>query len=103
MKPIKTKNQIRDEINQQVEEFLQSGGKVNVVKQGVSGNEDNSNLFKQAASFGPKQDRTPVTEVIKRLEERKAGSQTHRQGNKKPKKVLVTDDFGEPLRWVWKD
>ncbi len=103
MKPVKTKKQIRSEINKQVEEFLRSGGTVNVVQQGVSGNEDNTNLFKQATSFGPRQDRTPVTEVIKTLEARKSGSITTKPTNKKPKKVLLTDDFGEPLRWVWQD
>ena len=102
IKPVKTKKQIRDELNEQIEAYLRNGGEVDNIAQGVSGNENNMNLFKQATSFSPKQDRTPVTEVVKELEARKSGK-NDKPTSKKPKKVLITDDFGEPLRWVWKE
>lgn len=103
MKPTKTKKEIRDEIDKQVEDFLRSGGSVNEVKQGISGNEANINLFKQTASFAPKQDRTPVTDVVKELEARKSNKNNGVAPKKKPRKVLITDDFGEPIRWVWEE
>lgn len=83
---------------------MRRGGEVKNVERGVSGNEKNLNLFKQTATFSPKQTRTPVTEVVKELEARKCskGDKKH-PPLRRPKKVLITDDFGEPLRWVWQD
>ena len=101
MKPIKTKQQLRAELNQQVHAFLNHGGAVTQVERGLSGNTDNKNLFKQTASFEPKQSRTPVTEVVKELEARKQGE--HDSKSRRPKKVLIKDDFGEPIRWVWQE
>ena len=104
MKPIKTKREIRNEISQQIEEFLQAGGKVNAIPNGVSGNETNTHLFKHASTFSPKQNRTPLNNVIKELDERKKSKPPNKLAkHKKPKKILITDDFGEPLRWIWKD
>ncbi len=103
MKPAKTKAEIRAEMDQQVESFLEGGGSITSVPRGISGNTDNKNLFTQASENPPRQERTSLTHVVKTLEERK-----HTKGNKplndkssKPKKVLITDDFGEPVRWVW--
>ena len=104
MKPLKTKSQIRAEIDQQINQYLASGGAVNRVDSGISGNIQNTNLFSSSSSFQPKQDRTPVTEAIQQIEERKkATSAATTKHTKRPRKKLITDDFGEPLRWVWVD
>ena len=105
MKPIKTKLQIRAELEAQVERFLKGGGEVNSIPQGVSGNEGNLNAFQRGTSFEPKSDRTPLTELVKGLEERKHPSRKTQQTLRpqKPRKKLITDDFGEPIRWVWVD
>ena len=107
MKPTKTKAQIRAEIEAQIEAYLNSGGEVNSVPRGTSGNTDNSNLFSAPTSFEPKQERTPVNDVVKELEERKKNKTSANTPNNKkratPRRKLITDDFGEPIRWVWLD
>lgn len=104
MKPTKTKAQIRAEIEAQIETYLSSGGEVNSVPRGTSGNTDNSNLFSSSTSFEPKQERTPVNDIVKELEERKKiKTSTSPKKRTAPKRKLITDDFGEPIRWVWLD
>ncbi len=103
IKPSKTKAEIRRELAREVDQFLNSGGKVKNIPNGVSGNHDNTNLFGQSTNFEPRRQRTPVTEVVNRLEARKktkAAPIKHRAG---PRKKLLTDDFGEPIRWVWEE
>ncbi|WP_188150128.1 hypothetical protein [Teredinibacter waterburyi] len=104
MKPLKTKAQIRDEIAQQVASYIADGGDVRDVPRGLSGNINNSNLFSASTSFEPKHERTPLNDVIQQLDERKRNSKLHPpKRHRQPTKKLITDDFGEPLRWVWKD
>ena len=99
----KTKAEIRDEINRDINRYLSDGGAVKDIPNGVSGREDNTNLFSQATQFEPKQERTPVTEVIKELEARKKGKNEPARKKSGPRKKLITDDFGEPIRWVWEE
>ena len=104
MKPLKTKSQIRDEINKQIDDYLHTGGEVNEVPRGHSGNLSNENLFVKTSSDQPPQPRTPVNDVVQALEERKKNKGSKLPSppkNRKPKKRLITDDFGEPVRWVW--
>lgn len=102
MKPIKTKTQQRNELNAEIERFLQHGGEVKAVPQGISGNENNINLFSRSGtSFEPKAERTPVTEAIQALDSRKQKSSESSPRKRRPYKKLITDDFGEPVRWVW--
>jgi len=104
MKPIKTKTQIRSEIEDQINQYLAKGGAVAQIATGTSGNSCNANLFTSSTVFEPKQDRTPVTELIKQVEQRKKQKPLSPPGRpSRPKKKLITDDFGEPLRWVWVD
>jgi len=103
MKPIKTKAQIRAEIDSQIESYLASGGEVNAIANGISGNTTNSNLFAHSTTFEPKQERTPVFDIVRDLEERKRNKPLQSKVSKRPKKKLITDDFGEPIRWVWLD
>lgn len=99
-----TKADARDELSRQVDSYLASGGKVDHIPNGVSGNEANANLFSRSASFEPRKERTPVTDVIKTLEERKSTKTKQLKSRRSgPRKKLITDDFGEPVRWVWID
>lgn len=98
MKPLPTKAQVRQELERQIEQYLREGGNVKEVPRGQSGLNDNVNPFSQYSLERPAQDRTPLNDVIKTMEERK---QAKRPTKKRPKKRLITDDFGEPLRWVW--
>ena len=104
MKPIKTKAEVRREIGLQVSEFLAQGGKVKGVAAGVSGRDINVAL---PVTFEHKQTtRTSVYAEIQALEARKKNARQPQKTQKrviKPRKELITDDFGEPIRWVWKD
>lgn len=100
MKPLLTKAQIRAELERQVQDYLQTGGMVNAIPRGQSGQLDNRNLFGSLGQNPPRQARTPVDEVVQALEARKHPHNNIKK-SKRPRKKLLTDDFGEPLRWVW--
>ncbi|GAA5317440.1 MAG: hypothetical protein AseanaTS_26450 [Candidatus Pelagadaptatus aseana] len=106
MKPVKTKQQQRDELNQMVEQFLSDGGDVTRCGMGESGRDVNQPLPKPPFVERSDQSRTLVNEVVQAIEERKQRRKTKpRKTNqpKEPSKELLVDDFGEPLRWVWQD
>ncbi|MBB6521106.1 hypothetical protein [Pseudoteredinibacter isoporae] len=101
MKTAKTKAQIRAEIENQIESFLSRGGEVVQFQKGVSGLPDGAAIQN---SFSPRQvqSRTPVVEVVKAIDARRQVSKTP-VAKRKPKKILLKDDFGDPIRWVWQD
>lgn len=98
MKRSPTKAQIRAQLEQEIQQYLQGGGVVHDVPRGATGRTDNYNPFSQMASNPPPQTRTPVDQVIKVLEARKHPPVPRKR---KPYRKLITDDFGEPLRWIW--
>lgn len=94
---------MRKEIDHHVDEFLAQGGKVDGIPAGTSGRDTHSAL---PTTFEPKnQERTPVLAEIQALESRKASLKptTIKQPRKTARKHLLRDDFGEPIRWVWKE
>ena len=100
MKPLPTKSQIRAEMDRQVQQYLQEGGRVDAIPRGQSGYNNNQNPFTQYNTHQPPESRTPLDHVVKTLEARKH-PHTNDKPKNRPKKRLITDDFGEPLRWVW--
>ncbi len=104
MKLPKTKRDLRAELDRQMAEYLQAGGEVKEVAPGVSGREDASGpltpLFTPRAS---NEERTPVNEVVAAVEARRQGQppKTQPQPKRQPRKRIVLDDFGQPLRWEW--
>lgn len=102
MKPGPTKAQVRSELERQIQHYLEDGGEVHAIPRGQSGHTDNSNLFGKQGTNPPRQERTPLDEVVKSLDARKQPQSTQNK-HRRPKKRLITDDFGEPLRWVWID
>ncbi|HMW71239.1 MAG TPA: hypothetical protein PKD17_05440 [Cellvibrionaceae bacterium] len=99
MQPIKTKAQIRAELAADVAQYLVQGGEVADIPRGVSGFRDNTNPYSFQSESAPRQERTPLNDVMRTLDARKRGKLSVYKP--KPKKKLITDDFGEPLRWVW--
>lgn len=103
MKPLKTKAQIREELDSQMNAFLKCGGAVESCQAGESGRKLNAPLPKSPHVEGSKQSRTPVLSEIKAIESRRQQPKrvaAQRQRRHGEKKILLTDDFGEPLRWV---
>lgn len=104
VKKLITKANIRTEIDQQILDFLEQGGKVNEIERGISGRENangpqrpDNNAFQQ-----PKAERTYVPEVIAAIDARRNQKpEKKKTGQSRPKKKIIYDDFGEPLRWEW--
>lgn len=104
MKKLPTKKDLRNELDQQIADFLDQGGAVDKVEKGISRyNNAIPPAFNQSFS-GPAQKRTFINDVVNNLDQRKqANKKSSGEKPKKPKRVLLYDDFGEPLRWVWQD
>ncbi len=99
----KSKRHQRNELDSQIEDYLDQGGEVNEVARGVSGRIDMTQALPHV--FEKKETpetRTSVNEVIDTLDERrkpKSHENTKNQQKRTPKKVIIYDDFGQPLRW----
>lgn len=99
-----TKAELRDQLNAEVEQFLQKGGEIQEVKMGETGLIDGrysqqKNHFERSAP----QARTPVHGLLATIDSRRKSKEKLRHSTKKslPKKKIIYDDFGEPVRTVW--
>ncbi len=103
MKLRPNKIQIRNELDQQVREFLGNGGVIVEVAQGETGLGDKGSLNPSGFVERPRDTRTPVTGVVASIETRRHAKPlaAKSQRAKRPRKKMLFDDFGEPLRWVW--
>ena len=104
MKRPVNKADIRSEIEQQIHDFLNRGGEVEQIERGISGRHDNQPIPPSRDSFQqPKTERTYVPEIVAALEARRQQKPAKPTPAKKrkPRKKMVYDDFGEPLRWEW--
>lgn len=103
-----TKADIRSEIERQIDSYLNGGGKVTNVERGLSGREDPNGPLKpdNTAFQQPKVPRTYVSDVVAAIDARRAKKPARLAAKpkpKKPRKKIIYDDFGEPLREVWVD
>lgn len=100
---IKTKKEIRQELEHDIQHFLHKGGEITDIEQGASGKEIGVNINNSIPLNATKQTRTPLTDEIQALDQRKQTKQTpaKKPAEKKPEKRIIYDDFGEPLREVW--
>ncbi len=100
---VKTKQEIRQELEAEIQKFLSKGGSIQDIERGASGKELGANLNNSIPLSGEKQTRTPLTDEVQALDERK--KQKNQPPKKpeppKPKKRIIYDDFGDPLREVW--
>jgi len=98
------KDRLREKLRKQTEDFVAHGGHIDRVGPGVSGRGDTLRP-PPATHFNaaPKASRTPVPEVVAAIELRRQQKVLRRKasGRSKPKRRLIYDDFGEPLRWEW--
>jgi hypothetical protein len=99
-----TKREIRQQMNSEVDKYLDTGGEVREFQRGESGLingriDDRSSGFEQG-----KQQRTPLLEELKAVDDRKKpASSTGPAKVSRPRKKIIYDDFGEPVREVWVD
>jgi SutA RNAP-binding domain len=105
-KPV-SKADIRDELLEETERFLKKGGCVSEIPTGLSGkNPEDPPLFLNRRLFiEPKTTRTQIPEVVaaieaRRLEKFRKKPQPKRR-SPRPRRKIIYDDFGEPLRRVW--
>jgi len=106
MKKKTTKREVRNQVNEEIEQFLQQGGEVTEVARGESGLVD-GRYHERSMSFDKRQERTPVDDVLKAIDQRKEAKRSRPARKAPPRKVpkqkVIYDDFGEPLRVVWQD
>lgn len=96
---------MQSDLQQQVASFLSEGGEIDVVERGTSGLPHDKpwiNPFK-SGDHEKSQSRTPVPDVVAAIDSRKHIRQKPETRRRQPEKVWIFDDFGEPVRWVWKD
>lgn len=103
MKPTKTRRELHGELDQQVQEFLSQGGQVNEVPRGLSGRPYANSPLISIFEGTSQEDRTPLPGVVAAIEARKKSSQPNYKLRKttRPRKKVILDDFGQPLRWEW--
>ena len=99
-----SKNSIRRDIVRKTEEFLSRGGEI---KQHVAGESaepaDQPRSRAVFVSGQPPQMRTYLNDVVSAIDSRKkqAKAPTAVKPRNRPRKKIIYDDFGEPLREIW--
>jgi hypothetical protein len=108
-KPI-SKAELRAEMERETQRFLSGGGDVENIPRGKSGKDpaDAPVFLTRRLFLEPRAERTPVPEVVAAIEERrkallKRTPQRKRNRLPQPRRKVIYDDFGEPLRKVWVD
>jgi hypothetical protein len=106
-KPI-SKDQIRRRLEHQTKAFMDAGGEINAIEPGLSGIDEAITPIRTPVFSKPAESRTPLTDVVKALEERRRAKLKRtpkkvRARTTSRKKQIVYDDFGEPLRVIWRD
>jgi hypothetical protein len=108
-KPV-SKADLRADLERATEAFLEEGGQVKAIPQGISGTEPGAPppYFARRLFVEPKASRTLVPEVVAAIEERrkallKRTPKPRRKRVPRPRRKIIYDDFGEPLRRIWTD
>jgi len=106
-KPV-SKNDIRKAMKQDVEQFLRDGGEVNAIPTGLSGHDAmaSSPFTSKRLFLEPSVKRTLVPEVVATIEARRKDMLKRTPARKRtrlptPRKKVIYDDFGEPIRKIW--
>lgn len=103
MKSRQTKAELREELAQQVQRYIDQGGEIHAVGMGESGLVDGKYDTRRFGFDSKPQQRTPVANLLSTIDSRKSKkrSSTVPKASKRLRKKVIYDDFGEPLRWVW--
>lgn len=103
-----SKAELRQALDRQVASFLSRGGRIHCIDRGETALDKRSAPLRAPIFDQPKSDRTPLTEVINALDQRRADRLKRKPAIKRmrkpaPRKKVLYDDFGEALRTVWAD
>lgn len=102
-----SKQQLREQLQRQMQRYLQQGGEVHSFERGASGLQDGRYSERSLGFEKPAAERTPVDDVVRTIDQRrrqrKHGNKNHTRRSPQPKRRVIYDDFGEPLRVVWDD
>ena len=101
MKPTKTRRELHAELQAQIDSFLHEGGNVNEVPRGLSGRPYAQAPLMSIVEGNSQEDRTPIPEVVAAIEARRKPQTSLKHYKPRPKKKVILDDFGQPLRWEW--
>jgi hypothetical protein len=106
-KPV-SKAEIRNAIEAEMERFLKQGGEVENVATGISGKDpgDPPLFLNRRLFIEPREPRTQIPEVMAAIDARRKPRHQRSGGRKRsrlpqPRRKIIYDDFGEPLRKVW--
>jgi hypothetical protein len=107
MKKQPSKLELRSEIDRQVADYLDHGGNVDHIDRGISAHQHSDGAINPTGTLfnQPREERTLVPEVVAALESRRRPAKPIDKKPRQPvaKKVPIYDDFGEVVRWVWRD
>ncbi len=110
MEKRQSKAELRAHLERETQRYLRDGGQVQQVPAGISGKDPGEPpLFLNRRLFAePPGTRTPVPEVVAAIEQRRQAMLKRTPAPKRsrlprPRKKVIYDDFGEPLRRVWID
>lgn len=104
-----TKQEIRQKLDQETKDFLNRGGAVQEVARGATGLVDGRYDERSLAFEKPREERTPLDQVLIAIDQRReaqrkpARAASSRSKPKRPRKKIIYDDFGEPLRVIWEE
>lgn len=103
IKPKTTKKDTRKELESLVDQFIKAKGEIQQIDMGESGLVDGKYNTSHMGFSEPKKERTPLNHVVAALQQKKKPSPPTPLPKKKPKKKIIYDDFGDPIRWVWEE
>ena len=101
-----SKQELSESLAQDIQRYLKKGKNIHQVPKGVSSRDGMTYPLKPETWQMQKssQERTYIPEVVDALEKRRTTEKPASRSKPKssrPRKRLIYDDFGEPLRWVW--
>lgn len=103
--PPVSKAQLRRELDREFDRYLREGGQVHEIPRGVSGRNPVDGPLSKAPYVGPGErgQREYLTDVIAGIEARRKPVAPPKHVARRPRKKIIYDDFGEPIRWVWEE
>ena len=107
MKKPSNKSDLRARLKRQTDAFVSAGGEIKEISPGESAYDKNNMPTAPPIFQETNPTNTPLHDVVAALEDRRAAAKrkpkaAHKSKSQpKPRKKIVYDDFGEPLRVVW--